>query len=97
MHARLVTVQGDAGNVDAAIERVRESVLPALEAADGFKGFSLLVDRDAGTLVGLSYFDSRETLDASEEAVRGPRDETASAAGGAPDVRFYEVVIDTEA
>ena len=97
MHARLVTVQADPANVDAAIERVRSDVQPALESSAGFKGFSLLVDRDAGTLVGVSYFDSRESLEASEEAVRGPRDETARTAGGDADVRFFEVVIDTEA
>ena len=98
MHARQTTVQADPSNVDSAIQRVRDDVMPALQASDGFKGFTLLVDREAGTLVGTSYFESREALDASEEAVRGPREETARTAGAADvDVRLFEVAIDTEA
>ena len=98
MHARQTTVQGDPANLDDAIERVRGDVLPALESSEGFKGFTLLVDREGGTMVGTSYFEDRETLMASEDAVRESREATAQAAGGgAPDVRFFEVAIDTEA
>ena len=98
MHARQTTVQGDPSNLDSAIQRVRDDVLPALQSSDGFKGFTLMADREAGMLVGVSYFESREALEASEEAVRGPREETARSAGTSDiDVRFFEVVIDTEA
>ena len=98
MHARQTTVQGDPANVDRAVQTIRSEVLPVLEAADGFKGFTLLVDRESGTLIGTSYFDSRETLEASEDAVRETRASAAQAAGGGqPQVRFFEVAIDTEA
>ncbi len=98
MHARQTTVQGDPANVDRAIETIRSEVLPALEGADGFKGFTLLVDRESGTLIGTSYFESAEAVQASEDAVRATRAAAASAAGGGePQVRFFEVAIDAEA
>lgn len=98
MHARLVTIQGDPSKVDDAVDRVRSDVMPVLQGVDGFKGFTLMVDRESGTMVGTSYFESREALHASEQAVRGSRNAAAQAAGAPdPDVRFFEVVIDTQA
>lgn len=98
MHARFTTVKGSADKVDAAIEQVRSEILPALQAADGFKGFTLHADRENGIMTGISYFESEEALRASEEAVRAKRDEVAEAAGSQHmDVRVFEVVIDVEA
>ena len=97
MHARQTTVQGDPANIDSAIERIRSDVLPALESSDGFKGFTLLVDRESGLLVGTSYFESYEATMASEESVRASRQAAAQTAGGEADVRFFDVAIDTEA
>ncbi len=98
MYARHTTITADPGRIEEAIERVRQEVLPALQSADGFKGFTLLVDRESGTFAGTSFFESRETLEASEQAVRGPREQTASVAG-AGDMRVHvmEVAIDTQA
>lgn len=98
MFARQTRITGDPARIETAIEAVRSTVLPALQGADGFKGFTLLVDRESGDCVGTSYFESREALEASEAAVREARDRTAAAAGAeAPDVRFFEVAVDTQA
>lgn len=98
MHARQTTVKATPDKVDAAIDAVREAVLPALRSADGFKGFTLLADRGQGTLVGISFFETRDQLEASEQAVQGPREDTARKAGADDvDVQLFEVVIDEEA
>src|SRR5687768_6331727 len=97
MWARQTRVKADPAKLDQVVEQVRNTVQPALEAADGYKGFTVLIDRESGDLIGTSYFESREAVEASESAVRGPRDQAAEMAGGAPEVRFFEVVIDTEA
>ncbi len=98
MFARQTTLEADTGRIDEAINAVRENVLPAIEDADGFKGFTLLVDRDEGIMIGTSYWESLEALEESESAVRDVREATARAAGAtAPDVRRLEVAIDTEA
>jgi len=99
MHSRFTTVKGSAENIDAAIEQVRSDILPALEAADGFKGFTLHVDRENGIMTGISYFESEEALRASEHAIAPKREEVAETAGASSyvDVRVFEVAIDTQA
>ena len=97
MHSRFTWIQGDTSKVDEAIEQVKRDVLPVLEQADGFKGFTLHVDRSSGSMVGLSYWESEEAMQASEEAVRQGREDAAKTAGGEPRVSRFEVVLDTEA
>ena len=98
MYARQTRISGDPAKIDEGIQHIRETVLPALEAAPGFKGFTLLVDRETGDCVGTSYFESREDVEASESAVREARDKAAEiTASDTPKVSFFEVAIDTEA
>lgn len=97
MHARQTTVNATPEKVDAAIDAVRNGVLPALRSADGFKGFTLMADRQRGTMVGVSFFNTRDQLEASEQAIRGPREDTAREAGTDDvEVQLFEVVIDEE-
>jgi heme-degrading monooxygenase HmoA len=99
MHARMTTVEGQPDSIDDAVSQVNDEVLPLLEQQAGFKGFTLHVDRSSGKVVGTSYWDSQEAMDASEDAVRGPREEAARRGGasGGPAVDYFEVVIDTMA
>ena len=97
MHARLTRVDGSPEQIDAAIEMARNDVMPTLQACAGYKGFTLGADRAGGKLFGISFFDSEENLRASEDAVRQARESTARAAGGSPDVTFYEIGVDDEA
>ena len=97
MHARLTRVDGSPDQIDAAIEMARNDVMPTLRACAGYKGFTLGADREGVKLFGISFFDSEENLRASEDAVRQARESTARAAGGSPDVSFYEIVVDDEA
>jgi hypothetical protein len=97
MHARVTQIQGTPDQLDTAIEMAKSQVLPTLQGLDGYKGFTVGVDRSNGKIFGLSFFESEETLRASDEAVRAVREETAQAAGGSPEVAFFEIVIDDEA
>jgi heme-degrading monooxygenase HmoA len=99
VHARVVTVEGQPENADAVIDQVKSDILPRLQEQDGFKGFTLHVNRESGKVVGMSYFESEETLKASEDAVRTAREQVAhtSGASGAPRVEFFEVIVDTMA
>jgi heme-degrading monooxygenase HmoA len=97
MHVRITTIEGDPGRVDDAIQRARDEVLPLLRDLDGYKGFTVMVDRSSGKMVGASWFESEETLAASDRAVAASRDNVAQAGGAAgPKVEFFEVVIDDE-
>jgi heme-degrading monooxygenase HmoA len=83
--ARLTWLSGDPGVADRAIDTYRMAVLPRLEEMDGFCSSSLMIDRDAGRVVGTVVFESREALEASRDAARGIRERVASELGATVD------------
>ncbi len=95
MYARHVTVRGSGDNVDAAVQSVRDNVIPVLQGCPGFKGQLLLVDRTKGEAIGISLWDTEENMMASEERVAAARQQTADhvGAGEAPTVALYELPI----
>ena len=99
MHARVTTMTMDPSRLDATISSVEEDDVPGFREIDGFKGFTLLVDRASGKVVGTSYWASREKMLASESAMEPSRARAAEAGGasGPPEVELFEVAIDTEA
>jgi heme-degrading monooxygenase HmoA len=97
MHARVTTIQMNPERVDEAISQVEEQDLPTWKSLSGFRGFTLVVNRASGEVIGTSYWDSREQMDASEEAVADSRQRAADTGGasGEPAVERYEVALDT--
>ena len=95
MYARHVTVRGSADKIDEGIRSVREEVLPVLQGCDGFRGQLLLVDRDKGEAIGISLWDTKENMDASEEKVHQSRESTADKVGASerPEVRQFELPV----
>jgi hypothetical protein len=94
MHARVTTIQMDPDRVDEAVAQVEEQDLPTWKDLDGF---TLVVNRSSGEVIGTSYWSTREQMDASEEAVADSRRRAAETggAGGEPAVERYEVALDT--
>ena len=99
MHARVTTLQLDPSKIDDAVAGLEQNDIPMFKGLDGFKGFSLMVDRSSGKAIGLSYWESEEAMKASEEAVKDARANAAEAGGASaePQVERFEVAIDTEA
>jgi len=99
MHARVTTIQMDPSRIDDAVRGLRENDIPQFEQIDGFKGFTLLVDRQGGKAIGVSFWETAEAMEASEEQVGGSRERAAEAGGAsdAPEVQLYEVAVDTMA
>jgi heme-degrading monooxygenase HmoA len=97
MHARVTTIQMNPERVDEAVAQVEEQDLPTWKGLDGFRGFTLIVNRSSGEVIGTSYWDSREQMDASEEAVADARRRAAQTGGASsePTVERYEVALDT--
>ena len=97
MHARVTTIEGQPDRIDEAVGGIEAGVLPVLREQDGFKGFTVHADRSSGKVVGISYWESEQAMQASEEAVSGPRREAAEQAGtsGEPSVEHFEVALDT--
>lgn len=97
MHARVTTMTLDPDRLDETVARLEEEDLPTFKALDGFRGFTLLIDRASGTVVGTTYWSTKEQMDASEHAVAGTRERAAETgrASGEPRVERFEVALDT--
>jgi heme-degrading monooxygenase HmoA len=97
MHARVTTIQMDPARIDEAASQLEEQDLPRFKELDGFRGFTMFVDRSSGKVIGISYWDSVEQMQASEDAVKDAR-QRASDTGGAsaePGVERFEVALDS--
>jgi heme-degrading monooxygenase HmoA len=99
MHARVSTLQLDADRIDDTVKQLEDEDLPKIQELDGFKGFTLLVDRASGKLIGTTYWESKEQMDAADAAGTEARERAAKAGGasGAPQVERFEVAVDTMA
>jgi heme-degrading monooxygenase HmoA len=98
MHARMGRVSFSADKADAMIEHVRSTIVPNYEGADGFKGFTLLLDRSGGEGIGISFWESEEAMQASDSLGDQARSGAADAGGGSDQGRtFYEVAVGTMA
>ena len=97
MHARVTTLNMDPGRIDDAIRQLESEDIPRWKELDGFKGFTLLVDRDSGKVTGTSFWESESQMQASEEAVSASRDRAAETGGASqpPTVERFEVAVDT--
>ena len=58
MYARSTTIQAQPLSVDIGIAHVRDVVMPALGEMDGYVGMSLLVDRQSGTCIATSSWET---------------------------------------
>jgi heme-degrading monooxygenase HmoA len=97
MHARVSTLELDAGRIDDVVRQLEERDVPMFKELDGFRGFTLVADRASGKVIGTSYWDSEEQMRASEEEVMDARRRAAETGGmsGEPQVERFEVVLDT--
>ena len=97
MHARVTTIQMDPARLDEAVAQVEEEDLPTWRSLDGFKGFTLLLDRKSGKVIGTSYWATQDQMQNSEDAVVESRQRAAETGGAeeAPQVERYEVALDT--
>ena len=99
MHARVTTLQMEPSKIDDAVRGVEENAIPEFKQLDGFKGLTVLADRQGGKVVAVGFWESEEAMNASEEQVQGAREQAAETGGasGGPEVERFEVALDTMA
>src|SRR3712207_3620620 len=97
MYARATTIEGRPDAIDEAVRQGWSWVRPPFRGSEGFKGLTLPPARPSWKGVGTSFWEGPEAMAASEEAVRGPREDAARRGGAtsAPTVEHFEVLIDT--
>ena len=92
MWARVARFDGDPGDVDQRIERLRGMIesgdLPP-ELAEA--KLLMLVDRESGGMIGVTLFESEEALRRGDEAMNAGQ----GRAGSRSAVEFYEVPLHT--
>ena len=79
--ARLTWLRGDPSTADRAVDTYRMAVLPRLEEMEGFCSASLMIDREAGRVVGTVVFDSERSMDATAGDARTIRGRVAEEVG----------------
>jgi hypothetical protein len=92
MYARVASFEGrDSSLTDQLIQRVRDQGPSSVPDAKGFLG---LFDRERGTSLGITYFDSEEAIRSSEQAFEDmARDFPSEMRGRRTSVDVYEVTI----
>jgi heme-degrading monooxygenase HmoA len=97
MHARVSTIQLDPARIDEAVSDFEEQDLPDFKRMAGFRGFTLLIDRTSGKVIGTSYWSSREQMEASEDEGERTRQRVAERgrSQSPPAVERFEVALDT--
>lgn len=78
---RVTWVQTSPQQLDGTIEFWKSTILPAMEAYDGFCSASLLVDRQSGRAASSVTFDSREAMDATRDKAENLRRRGVQEAG----------------
>ena len=92
MYARVASFEGrDSSLTDQLIQRVRDQGPSSVPNAKGFLG---LFDRERGTSLGITFFDSEEAIENSEQAFEDmARDFPSEMRGRRASVDVYEVTI----
>jgi heme-degrading monooxygenase HmoA len=98
MHARIGRITFSPDKATDVESHVRDTIVPRYEDADGYKGFTLLLDRSGGQGVGISFWESEDAMRATDDIGNEARAGAAEAGGGADQGRdHYEVALDTMA
>ena len=97
MHARVTTIEMNPERIDEAVATVEEEDLPSWRQISGFRGFTLVLNRSTGKVIGTSYWDSEEQMRSSEQGVADARRRAADTGGASaePQVETFEVAVDT--
>jgi heme-degrading monooxygenase HmoA len=96
MHARSGAFNLSPDKVDDAISAFENEKLPQYKEQDGYKGFTLLADRESGRVLGISFWENEDALRGSDELGEQARAELQERGEGETDPQRadWEVVLD---
>jgi heme-degrading monooxygenase HmoA len=91
--ARFSRLEGPPERIDEGMGHSRENIIPRAQQLSGWRGFFGLADRASGRIAIITLWDSRDSLQASEQQADQLRKESAEAGGETiKGVERYEVV-----
>lgn len=93
MYVRASTIVADPAKADEGTKYYSEQMVPSIQHQPGFMGALLLIDRETGKSLGLTFWEDQEALKASEEAANQLRSKGASQVDSPapPTVERFEV------
>jgi heme-degrading monooxygenase HmoA len=96
MHARSGAFQLSPDKVDDAIQAFKDEQLPKYQRQSGYKGFTLLANRETGRVIGISFWETDSDLHSADELGRQAREDIQQRGGGEGDIERvdWEVVLD---
>jgi heme-degrading monooxygenase HmoA len=96
MHARTGVIEVSADRMDDALQAFQSEQLPRYREQSGYKGFTMLADRDNGKILGISFWESADDVSASDELGQEARENIKERGGAQSDAvrEQWEVVID---
>jgi heme-degrading monooxygenase HmoA len=93
--ARISVLEGASDSIDEGIRLIQQQIVPAAADISGWRGIIGLVDRANGRSLTITFWDSEESLAASEAWADQARSEAAEAmAESITAVDRYEVALD---
>ena len=94
MNVRASRIVADPAKAAAEGGASYRAMVESMRKAEGFLGAMLLIDRDTGNSLGLTFWENEKTLRASEELANTFRREGASTVGATaePTVERFEVL-----
>ena len=96
MHARKTTTKSSPDKVDEATRVVEAQVIPAAQKLPGFLGGYWLADRETGEGIAVTFFDTKDNLDATSQSAGEIRSSAIQAIGAdVVGVENLEVVLST--
>ena len=93
MYVRMNMLAGDPAYLGEATRYLEGTVRPYVEAQHGNRGIACLVNDDLGVCVVASYWDSLDSMTASEQAVQVSRKEVAERLHGTATIEHYDVPV----
>jgi heme-degrading monooxygenase HmoA len=98
MHARTGRVSFSPDKADEMVRYAQDTIVPRYEGSQGFKGFTLLIDRSSGAGIGISFWESEQAMKATDTLGDQAREGAAEAGSGRDQgSERFEVAIDTMA
>lgn len=92
MFARVSEIKARPERLDAMHSEGVEHILPALRMQEGFNGGLVLADRKSGKVLAVTFWESEQAMEATEEAAHWLLAFGTETAGGTIwDVERYEV------
>jgi hypothetical protein len=93
MYARSSTVLGNPQSIDAATAYLRDKVMPAVTALEGYVGLSMLADRDSGRCIATTSWTTEPAMHDSEGPLHALRQRYGVILGGRAEVQEWEIGI----